>query len=1181
MENLDLEDKINLIYDYLYNTNTKNIHSFYNIEMGKIGLIDVKIPIPEENNDDIKEYNKMKENIFNGRFKLISFNEETTTILFKKYSNQFPVSVKISFYKDNNINSFDSNINNDSLFSYLLSQLVLENKTKHILMPIINIDMKLSDIEKLIKDDDCYDIIKKAELNNRISNMCCMQFREHFFKVITLEEYLQQNKCDIKPLLFQVVHTLATLQMKFNGFRHNDLTLKNIMVYQKKNNNNYVEYNGFKKDMFYLTNSNFDIKIANFEHSIIPKFHGLINSKDTNIKFADQINPYYDIYIFLNDLLEKVNLEKHECNNDTKKFLDKIIPPHIRGLKNFNKNIIIVNPIDLLNDKYFDDYRNKPSKNYTDVSLTNHIYLTGSKFQTYIESDNYSILGNQDKIISKSSIMSNIRNIKSEVEDTETKLNRKEMIEKTKNKDSENIRKIKVNQMGGDEKPHYINEKNTPFVSNEERKIRKDTYDDNPKREQPVLLEQKIYDNSRPPPKPKDPPPFIPLYDMQNELAKHLLPYSQVANQPTVNKVYNISLANPIGNFSSINRIYEDVLPGNPFTYSARTVFERKQLTDFLRNNILEDVDGEEMKVTGGKNSLLSYIKIMDVNPYVSKVNPYQDLPRNFLLYRSAYPVRFNEKTREIGIAKEAMGINIRMYMMSIGDTRANKTPGLSPDDFDLWREIKYYNWVREQLIKKKISPNFISPILYKIDSESRISWDKLEIIKSKGINNDTIVQLKDNQKKINELHRIEKGTGLFRSLLPLQFRMQGNRLPKQKISTMPQTSNLDKIDPELRQEIHDEVRRELNLKDKNENNNENKRILKGSIQDIIKYELDKNDLKNVVKESILEDFTANSGKVLVLLTEAPNNSIIQWATPLYESFGSQKKMISTGYHTQDVWKSILFQMVYVFAVLQKAGIYMDNLSLKNNFYIKDIFSDPNSVGSWIYKIDNVEYYIPNYGYILTFDSKYADISTDNKIIKDPLANEKKYKIYWKDYTKNSNFDMDNIKSKIFDQFKSIMDPDNFGHAFKVEGGAIPDENILQLLRSIKNSKNTNIEDCIPECFKEFLNNRVGTLLTVSEKENINMLTKPNFNAMKGSLMVYQERFDKYVWAVYIGDDSSNPNKKRIVIKDNNGKYIIPLPVFGNSLYSYPADLKVLPESSKNMKYDESYIYETYNFNDL
>ena len=143
MENYDLEDKIDLLYDYLYNVNNKNCFSLDKIIMGKIGLHDIKIPLPE-NSDDTEEYEKIKKDVMNGRFKLLSYNEDDMIILYKKYSDQFPVNIKICFYNSKStIDSFDSPVNNDSIFSYLLSQLVLSNKTKHILLPIINVDVKI------------------------------------------------------------------------------------------------------------------------------------------------------------------------------------------------------------------------------------------------------------------------------------------------------------------------------------------------------------------------------------------------------------------------------------------------------------------------------------------------------------------------------------------------------------------------------------------------------------------------------------------------------------------------------------------------------------------------------------------------------------------------------------------------------------------------------------------------------------------------------------------------------------------------------------------------------------------------------------------------------------------------------------------------------------------------------
>lgn len=1158
-EFLDLENKINLIYEYLYNMNTKNCFSFDKINLGKISIDDIKVGIPESNTD-IDFYNKNKADILNARFKITNWDADTKQVIFKRYSNQFPVNVKINFYTSNeNINSLESSVNNDSLFSYLLSQLVLSKKTKHILLPVINIDCEITDIESLIKNDPVYEKLKSSITNGEISSKCCLQLREHFFKSISLEEYLSKNICSYKGLLFQIIHTLAVLQNEYNGFRHNNLTLKNIVVYLKKSSDTFTEYEGFNKNQdnkYYLPNYGFDIKITNFEHSIIPKYHGQFNTKNPNIKFADQPNSYYDLYVFLNDLLEGMTkmssyAEGNKCDIETKKFLEKIIPPHIRGIdmKNFKKNMVIVSPSEILGDKYFDEYKNKPSKNFSEETMVNHQYLTGKPvIETFMDSDNYSVLGRQDKLISKSNIMINSRTLKNTNDENIIKrikggkISKEQKIFEDLNGEysNSNTRQIKtetesdskINRLSVEEKQlkkirggsidqnPYKAEKNTPFVSNEERDVHKKRIAENPIREPPVILEQKVYDTSqKPAAKPQFPPTFIPLYDQEGDVMNHLLPYSKVLNQPPVQKVYNISLQNQLAGNTSISRIYEDILPGNPYSLTAISLYERRQLIDFFRNSILQTTDGEEMTISGGKNSFLSFIKILDINPYSVNVNPYIDLPRNFILYRAGYPVRFDDKNKAIGLSKQSMGINIRMYMMTLGDLRCKTiNNNINGDNFDLWREIKYYDWVRDNIIKKKVSPNFIAPILYKIDSESKINWSQLEVIKAQGVPTQNIIDIKKNQEKINNSHNIDKNLGLFQALLPLQFRRAQVNTGKDDIKNLP---------------------------------------------------------GGVGNNSGKEDLTVTSGKTMVLLTEAPTSSFVKWSSTVYETFGAIKKMVSTGHHSPDVWKSVLFQLVYAMAILQEKGIYMKNFSMENNIFIKDIFTDPNAVGSWIYKVNNVEYYVPNFGYILMIDSKYADADSDDlKKSKDSQV----YKIYGSLYEKNGDLTLDTMKSLVYIQFKNLISPDNFTHNFRVKGGSIPDDSIIALIKAIHSDSTSNlIRDLIPKYFGNFVHNRVGSLLLKSEKDNVFTYSRPNF--LKGNLMVWEKRYNEFEWVIYIGDVAGNSLKKQILTKVAN-KYEL-TEVFVSSLLGYPENEKVLPESKQNMKYDESHIYETYNLDDL
>lgn len=1100
----DLDDKINLIYDYVYNLNTSGCYNFDKVKLGEVSLDDIKYSI---NSDKHSTYMK---DILNSKFKITSFDSDTNELLLKRYSDQFPVTVKINFYKvKDTIDTFENHINNDSLFSYLLSQLVLSGKTKHILLPVINIDMKFNDINNIISTDVSHDKIYNSIKNNDITDTCCLQIREHFFKSSNMNDYIKENKCSLKNLLFQVIHTLATIQLEYYDFRHNNLLLKNIIVYLKKNSDTYVSYDGFNKDKFYLPNEGFDIKIANFDKSIIFKYHGLFNKTD------DDHNNYYDLFTFLNDLIN--NISDNICDEDTKLFLDEIIPIKMRN-KPLKTNLNLFNPIDLLYHKYFDEYKKK-KEIIKEESMINHNYLTGGVL-SYLDSDNNSVLGDQNKI--SNNIMDN-------------KVNKRILKKDVYQKGGFEDNKQEKNDSVG-----YKPERNNPFLTNEQRDINKKRTFENPIKEPPVLIEQKIYDTSkREPPKSQFPPTFVPIYDQTGTATQVVAspdgyPYSQVMNQPPVQKVYNISLSNPVGNYTSINRIYEDVLPGGQFDFSSLTIYERKQLVEFMRNSMIESIDGEEMSMTGGSKSLLQYIKFMNVNPYTTDKNPFTNLPKNFLLYRAAYPVRYNEKNSSIGLGKPATGINTRIYMMTNGDLKCNvipsikvtvptnNEPGLNPEHFDLWREIKYYDIIKT-VLKRKISPNFISPILYKTDSKSKIDWKQFEKIKGSGGDSRQVTnKLISNMKEINKSHNIAKDLGPYALLLP----------------------NMRSTNITVAQPVVQPVAQQL-LEEKREK----------------------------------EDYTQDSGKLLILLTEAPNSSIIQWCTRIYEPHGTVRKMISTGHHTTAVWKSILFQLVYCCSVLQKMKIHMNTLSLEKNFFIKDINSDPNAVGSWIYRANKIDYYVPNYGYILMFDSSYADIDTllplsligNNTPVNN--TNNKQYKINIEgQFTENNN--IGNYNDMIYGQFKEIINPDNFGRKLQLNNGTVPDDDVRQLITNLYNSASTNsdISELLPIYFTEFLHNRCGTLLTITEKANVGPMVRPKLD--RGNLIIVQERFDVYKWCVYIKHNTTN-NKHEIITSNSTGA-LINIEVFRNALFGYPENEKVQPTNKKNMRYDENYIYESY-----
>jgi hypothetical protein len=128
----------------------------------------------------------------------------------------------------------------------------------------------------------------------------------------------------------------------------------------------------------------------------------------------------------------------------------------------------------------------------------------------------------------------------------------------------------------------------------------------------------------------------------------------------------------------------------------------------------------------------------------------------------------------------------------------------------------------------------------------------------------------------------------------------------------------------------------------------------------------------------------------------------------------------------------------------------------------------------------------------------------------------------------------------------------------------------------------TNIKTCkdyLHTYFNEYLHNRVGTYLYKSEKD-VNNLNERNFNSSsEGSLIIYEIKHSEYIWVIYNGD-SDTPGMKKIYYKDNNNN-IKREDVRVTSLHTHPVGEPIIQDTTKGMRYDEAYIFETYNLDNL
>jgi hypothetical protein len=228
MENIDIEkyDDINylstLLFDFLYNKKSER-----EIMVEHINLKDIKPSTIKKLYQD-KHLRKLILNVFN---RDISFTSKIGNKLIFKINDidhQLDIVLKASDVYSTLNNSTDMN----KVMTYLFSDFVIHKKTKHILMNVMNFDVKYSEVKYYIEKYLEEHVIKILSKKDKIISI---ELREHYFRMETLEDIINKESKlsddDIIVIIFQVSHTLAVIQNKYPNFRHNNLDLKSIYCY--------------------------------------------------------------------------------------------------------------------------------------------------------------------------------------------------------------------------------------------------------------------------------------------------------------------------------------------------------------------------------------------------------------------------------------------------------------------------------------------------------------------------------------------------------------------------------------------------------------------------------------------------------------------------------------------------------------------------------------------------------------------------------------------------------------------------------------------------------------------------------------------------------------------------------------------------------------------------------------
>jgi hypothetical protein len=310
---------------------------------------------------------------------------------------------------------------------------------------------------------------------------------------------------------------------------------------------------------------------------------------------------------------------------------------------------------------------------------------------------------------------------------------------------------------------------------------------------------------------------------------------------------------------------------------------------------------------------------------------------------------------------------------------------------------------------------------------------------------------------------------------------------------------------------------------------------------------------------------------------------IQKWAMKQYQANGPINKMIFTGFHNENEWYSVLFQMISALYTMEIHNIAINNFSIRRNIHIKDLKTSGNIVGYWKYIIDDIPYYVPNYGHLVMIDTSFNDIPGVSSTVLDPSVEKKEieYKIYAKQLDVGDSI---YIKDHTFKNFLDVLDPSNWGTAFINKGGVKPPEVIMALIEKIYldakkdiTQPNFTIGKYIKQYFKRYIHNRVGTLLRVTEIPNIIKENPNDYDCQPGKIFIREIRPNSQYQCVMVGGvntmgDITVYTKTSIDDKDYKEENISIKSLFKYSPYEY-LEQNYKPDEAKLNEQDLLDIY--------
>jgi len=644
--------------------------------------------------------------------------------------------------------------------------------------------------------------------------------------------------------------------------------------------------------------------------------------------------------------------------------------------------------------------------------------------------------------------------------------------------------------------------------------------------------------------------PFVPP-QLQTQLSNFMKNFYT----PFIYKDYHINIGGPDGDHIQASMIYEDALPPLNIFTSYKSLKERNNLNQHIRSTFIQIEEGEGINFGGKENSLLSRLKLIELNPYKTdrySNNPYVSLPKDMFIFSSCYPVQYDKSGATIQCKKNSTGINLRLYRLRIEEAVLVNQVIKKPLLFD----NVIYDFKKKELARDLVN----------ILEDNSLSNDEKKKKTTELINKN--IEKIDNENKMKILNVFEYGDKLLedhKKEIYSLFDESVNKTLQKEVSN--KNFNVWR-EIEYYKYIRDEIC---------------KNLLSPNFVQSYCYFVDNNSKINFIRngkvDTIAELTQLYSKKVLVVLTESPNYNFYDWCSDAYEGEFNIRKQIYRGFKEDIEWNSVISQMLISFYIMFTKNFTITDMEIKYNFYIKEVNFIRESTQYWKYTINGIDYYLPNYGSLLLIDSNYRDLD-----IKDPK--NPPFKII----SESLGDDIDKIKEMVLDNALKCLNFDNFTQDFKNAGGVVPSENVKKylddinkefvLLKQIKNNDDRlkEFKIIIQRVLKNYVHNRIGTPLRDPE---IRYIAKGDVRPFrKGELILYESKWQNYEIVLFMGFKEGSDSECKVITRNPENKQLIEVDKPIDILFHYSnneiirQDVKV-GEPALNLDYIiENYVIE-------